>query len=209
MNSDPQLDQSQAPSEKTLAHHKVPSAPEEKTEAARTPAARIIYKKDDQSIEEPYGVPKKLQIITPGILRKHWHNIRRFLKHQIGLTTAEREGIFRLLRLAAYYPKVYPKASQIAENPGCSKRTFWRAIAKLKKMGLITVINRFLIREEAQISNLYVLRKLCLAISRYLHEHSVHFNQAWLKPFLSMPARRFWQAIKKWPWTIGPVATLY
>ena len=168
---------------------------------------RIIHKINGTSIDKPYGVPKARRILTPGLLNKQWDNIVRFLKHHVGLTTAEREAVLRLLRLAAYYPDVYPKASQIAELPGTSKRTFWRAIAKLKEMGLVTVVNRFICREEAQISNLYVLRKLSLAITRYLHEHSVHFGQAWLEPFLSMPARRFWQAIKKWPWTIGPAAT--
>lgn len=195
------------PDEKTLAHHKDPPLPSSKKVLARKPKNKIIHKINGTSIDKPYGVPKARRILTPGLLNKRWDDIVRFLKHHLGLTTAEREAILRLLRLAAYYPDVYPKASQIAEDPGCSTRTFWRAIAKLKEMGLITVINRFLIREEAQISNLYILRKLMVAIARYLHEHCVHFGQAWLEPFLSMPARRFWRAIKKWPWTLGPAAT--
>lgn len=207
MSTDPQNEQPRPPSETTLAHHKdLPPPPSEETLLSRY-GSKIVYKVNGQTVDKPYGVPKPRRIITPGLLRKHWHGVRRFLTHHLDLTTAEREAVFRLLRLAAYYPAVYPKARQIAENPGCSKRTFWRAIAKLKSHGLITVINRFLIREEAQISNLYILRKLLLAIARYLHEHSVRFGQAWLKPLLAMPARRFWRAIKKWPWALTPGAT--
>lgn len=207
MSAHTQPDQSPAPSQKTLAHHKVVPPFPSKDGAPRKFNPKIIYKLNGQSIDRPYGVPKKRRTITPGLLRKHWSAIRRFLTYQVGLTTAEREAILRLLRLQAYYPNVYPKAAQICQEPGCSTRTFWRAIAKLRQAGLITVVNRFLIREEAQISNLYILRKLVLAITRYLHEHGVRFSQAWLKPFLSMPARRFWRAIKKWPWTLGPAAT--
>jgi len=167
----------------------------------------IVYKCEGKSIKCPYGVPSSKRMITPGKLRKHHMAIYSFLKHDLGLPTAEREAVFRLLRLATYHAHVYPKADQVAEAPGCSTRSFWRAISRLKGMGLITVVNRFILREEAQISNLYILRRLLLAITRYLHEHSVRFKQSWLKPILSMSGPRFWSEIKKWPLGFAPVAT--
>ena len=207
MTTNPQNEPSQPPAETTMAHHKAfPSLSSEK-DAERQHTTQIIHKFNGESIDKPYGVPSSQRILTPGLLQKHFHSIRRFLEHDLGLSTAEREAVLRLLRLQAYYSNVYPKASQVAEQPGCSKRTFWRAIDKLKRQGLVAVINRFVIREEAQISNLYVLRKLMLAIIRYLHEHSVKFHQAWLQPFLSMPGAHFWRAIKKWPWALNPGAT--
>lgn len=193
--------------EKPLAHHKVPIHTEAATGARQGFSARIIYKIDGQNVEEPYGVPSPRRIISPGLLNAQWDQIRRFLTEHLFLTTAEREAIFRLLKMATRYSNVYPKASQIAELPGCSVRTFWRAVAKVKDAGLITVINRFLVREEAQISNLYVLTKLCLAIARYLQEHSVRNTLDAIQHFMEMPARRFWRAIKKWPWRLQPGAT--
>ncbi|GAI35243.1 unnamed protein product, partial [marine sediment metagenome] len=71
------------------------------------------------------------------------------------LTTAEREVTLRLLRFWAYYGNVYPKASTVAAEPGCSKATFWRTIALLERLGLMRRINRYVIRPHAQISNLY------------------------------------------------------
>lgn len=201
-----------------VAHHKNPPPlprntsdsvyiqPNKRANIARL-KKEIVYKCEGKSIRCPYGVPGHKRMITPGKLRTHHMAIYRFLKHDLGLPTAEREAVFRLLRLAAYHAHVYPKANQIAEAPGCSKRSFWRAIARLKGMGLITVVNRYLLREEAQISNLYILQRLVLAITRYLHEHSVVFKQGWLKPFLSMPSRRFWRGIKKWPLGFAPTAT--
>jgi len=194
-------------SESTMAHHTEPTSPVTKKKQPYNRKTRIIHKFNKRTIDKPYGVPPSKRILTPGLLRNHHSSIHSFLKYHLVLSTAQREVVFRLLRLAAYHAHVYPKARQIAQEPGCSQRTFWRTIAILKDQGLITVINRYVIREEAQISNLYVLRKLLLAIIRFLHEHSVKFRHAWLQPFLSMPGARFWRAIKKWPWTLGPPAT--
>lgn len=207
MPTDPQTEQSPLPLKPPLAHHKVfsPTTKKELPQGKFNP--KIVYKIGSENIDKPYGVPSNGRIITKSLLNKYHHDIVRFLKHELGLTTAEREGIIRLLRLSASYNYVYPKAEWIAEQLGCSKRTFWRAIAKLKEMGLITVINRFLVREEAQISNLYILRKLCIAIARFLRDRSARFYQNWLQPLLEMPIRTFWRALKKWPWTIGPAAT--
>ena len=98
----------------------------------------------------------------------------------------------RLLRLWAYYGQVYPKESQITEDPGCSKTTFWRTIRLLQDEGLVHVINRYVVRPHAQISNLYRLDRLILVIARYLAEHGTQFYQDWLRPYLSLPGATFW-----------------
>ena len=119
-----------------------------------------------------YGVPSGRRILTPGLFNKRFDQIRRYLV-SIGLTTADREAILRLLRLYCYYGRVYPKAAQIAQDPGCSKRSFWRAIAKLDSMGLIEVANRFY--QGRQISNCYRLDKLVVILARFLAEHGCQF----------------------------------
>ena len=131
---------------KGMAHHKAPPF-------------KIIYKnrKNKEQTGIPYGVPSSLKVLRPNTLSSHWNLVRLFFIEVLGLSTAEREAAFRLLRLYTYYQFVYPKASQICEEPGCSKRTFWRTVAILVESGFLQVVNRFVLREEAQISNLYVL----------------------------------------------------
>jgi hypothetical protein len=118
----------------------------------------------------------------------------------LGFTIAQREVILRLLRFYAYYDEVYPKESQITSNSGCSKATFWRTIGKLKEMGLLLVINRFIRGkgEKSQISNLYCLDKLVLLIVRYLAEHGLKFQEKWLQPFLKLSGKAFWQNVWSW-----------
>ena len=124
---------------------------------------------------KPYGVSSYYKVLTQGVLNKHFDQIVHCLRDVIGLPTSEREATLALLRFGAYYGDVYPKASQCCSEPGCSKATFWRAVKHLKDLGLIRTIPRFLIREHAQISNLYLLHKLLLVIPRYLAEHGVAF----------------------------------
>lgn len=184
----PKIDPSSG--QKSLAHHKVPlSSP-------------LIYRKRGTKRSSPllsrYGVPSSQRIISPGLLLKHFAAIVRFLGEHWGFSPPEREGLIRLLRLWCCYGVVYPKASQAAELPGCSKRTFWRMIAKAIKMDLIVVINRFIQREEAQISNLYRLDKLLIVLARYLAEHGVRFSDAWIQPFLRLIGSVFWGGIRRW-----------
>jgi len=111
----------------------------------------------------------------------------------LGLTAAEREIAFHLLRLYAYYGMVYPKASEFTEDAGCSKRSFWRAVAKLEEAGVLDRINRYL--HHRQISNCYRLDKLILCIIRYLAEHSVPFTDKFTQVILRLTASSFWQTI--------------
>jgi len=138
-----------------------------------------------------YGVSSSKQLLSRSLFIKKFDYIRRCLKQVLGLTTAQREVTLRLLRLYAFYGLVYPKESQITEDPGCSKATFWRTIQLLKELGLVVVINRYVLRPHAQISNLYRLDKLVVLLARYLSEHIAHVWPDWLSPFLAMPLREF------------------
>ena len=149
-----------------------------------------------------YGVPTRRKILTCELYNKRFDEIRHYLDRNIGLTLAERDGILRLLRIYAYYGRVYPKASQVADDfgnmvPGCSKRSFWRAIAKLREDGLVQVHNRYL--HGRQISNCYRLDKLILCLVRWLLEHGPRYLN-----LLSLPRElcnalqiaNFWRLIR-------------
>jgi hypothetical protein len=160
--------------------------------------SKIIYKLGKSKIRKPYGVSAEQRILPPSLLLKWFDKTRDFLEYSLNLTPVQREVTLRLLRLWAYYGEVYPKESQITELPGCSKATFWRTIKKLEEMQFLQRINRFILREKAQISNLYLLDKLILAIARFLHEKSVEFLQEWVKPFLMLPGSVFWRKLQGW-----------
>lgn len=142
-----------------------------------------------------YGVSSSQRVLSPQLLFKKFDLVRDCLESPLGLALGEREALLRLLRLWAYYGKVYPKASQICKEPGCSKATYWRAIRKLRDRGLVQVINRYICRPHAQISNLYLFNKLLIIIARYLAEHGTKFNEKWLKPLLVMTGSQFWPAM--------------
>jgi len=141
-----------------------------------------------------YGVPTTRRMITPGVLNKKHHLIVGYLG-EIGLTAAERQVTLELLRLFAYYGKVYPKANAFEELRGCSRRSFWRAIAKLEEVGFVDRINRYL--NHRQISNAYRLDKLVLCIIRYLTEHGLPFLDQFTRDILRDTAAGFWNIIKK------------
>ena len=148
-----------------------------------------------------YGVPMKRKILTCELYNKRFDEIRHYLDRNLGLTLAEREGILRMLRIYAYYGRVYPKASQIADDfgnmvPGCSKRSFWRAIAKLREGGLVQVHNRYL--HGRQISNCYRLDKLILCLVRWLLEHGTRYLNLLRLPrelFDALHMANFWRLI--------------
>lgn len=142
-----------------------------------------------------YGVLSSHRVLSPQLLFKKFYLVRDCLESPLGLALGEREALLRLLRLWAYYGKVYPKASQICEEPGCSKATYWRAIRKLRDRGLVQVINRYICRPHAQISNLYLFNKLLVIIARYLAEHGTRLSEKWLQPLLTMPGSQFWPNI--------------
>ena len=157
--------------------------------------SKIVHKINGKRTDSPYGLPLAMQAISPQALLKNFDKVRDFLKDTLGFTTAEREVALRLLRLYAYYGIIYPKAKQVTTLPGCSERTFWRVIKLLKDMNLVTVVNRYVRREWAQISNLYRLDKLVLAIAKYLAERGQHFDQQWLRPLVEMNGSDFWRSI--------------
>jgi len=128
-----------------------------------------IYYKKGIEIEKRYGVPSTYRILTMGNYHKHHSDINTMLRVVLGLENRERSAVFCLLRLFLYYGKVYPKAADVADQEYISKRTFWRAMEKLREMGVLEVINRYI--NHRQISNLYRLDKLVLMVARYIAEH--------------------------------------
>lgn len=155
---------------------------------------KVIYRNRYNKEYKPYGVSSSHRVLSPQLLFKKFYCIRDCLEHVIGLTPGQRETMLRLLRLWAYYGKVYPKQSQVSIEPGCSKATYWRTIHILEELGLVQVINRYIIRPRAQISNLYRFDKLLIILARYLAEHGVQFWEKWLKPYLTMPGFQFWSS---------------
>lgn len=145
--------------------------------------------------EKTYGVTSRYRFFSPELLRKKFDLICDCLAGPLRLSTAQRSAILELLTLQAYYPTVYPKASQIANQAGCSTRTAWRAIRRLEELGLVQRVPRFVLRPHAQISDLYLLKKLIILIARYLAEHGVAFWEKWLRPALTMPGQQFWSQI--------------
>jgi len=139
-----------------------------------------------------YAVPAPRRMLSPGLLLKKHHYIRAYLV-SLGLTPSEREIAFHLLRLYAYYGKVYPKACEFTDTGGCSKRSFWRAVAKLEDSGLIDRINRYL--HHLQISNCYRLDKLALCIVRYLTEHGYQPLDEFTRGIIIKTANSFWRTI--------------
>jgi len=183
------------------------SPPEQQPLAHRN--ASLYSPPDNKERREPgdsrdlysYGVPTSRKLLSVELYNKRFDEIRHYLEQNIGLTLAERDGILRMLRIYAYYGRVYPKASQIADDfgnmiPGCSKRSFWRAIAKLREDGLIQVRNRFL--HGRQISNCYRLDKLILCLVRWLLEHGSRYLNLLKLPgelFDALHIQNFWRLI--------------
>ena len=141
-----------------------------------------------------YGVPASRRMLSPSLLLKKHHYIRRYLG-DLGLTIAEKEAAFYLLRLYAYYGMVYPKAPNYTEDFYCSKRSFWRAVAKLEKAGVIDRLNRYL--HHLQISNCYRLDKLILCLMRYLTEHGCPYLDAFTRQLLRDTSNHFWTLIHR------------
>lgn len=136
-----------------------------------------------------------MKVLSPQTLWRRHDLIVHFLKVNLCLTTGQREAVLALLRYWTHYGVVFPKQSQVMDTPGCSKATFWRTIASLRSNGLITVVNRYVVREKAQISNLYLLDNLIKAIAKFLSEHGQKFAEKWLIPIFEMTWRDFWTAL--------------
>jgi len=166
--------------------------------AQRKPSQDTLNNKDTLNTTNllnslTYGVPAPKRMLTPSLLLKKHDYILSYLK-SIGLTTAERPAAFYLLRLFAYYGKVYPKAPNYSEDFYNSKRSFWRAVAKLSDSGLIDRTNRYL--HHLQISNSYRLDKLVLCIIRYLAEHGCPYFDHFTQDIIRQTDNSFWRAIR-------------
>lgn len=153
---------------------------------------RIVYYRYED-IGRSYGVSRSRRVLSPQRLLKKFDLVRDFIQFNLGLPRAERDAILGILRYWAYYGVVYVKQARISEDEYISKATYWRAIRRLRTLGMINVINRYIIRPHAQISNLYRLDKLVLLIARYLAEHGTSFMEKWLQPYLAMPGSLFWR----------------
>lgn len=153
---------------------------------------RIVYYRG-MRIDESYGVSPSRRVLSTGLLLKRFDQVRDCLQFTLGVPCRERDAVLGILRYWAYYGAVYIKQSQLSMDQNISKATFWRAIRRLRDRGLIRVINRFILRPHAQISNLYRLDRLMLIIARYLAEHGVKFLEKWLRPYLIMPGSQFWR----------------
>jgi len=172
----------------SMIHHKDPSL-----------RSYIIVSYTSICKDKRYGVSSAFRVLSPQLLFKKFDHVRDCLQYTLGFTVSQREVTLRLLRLWAYYGQVYPKEAQITGDPGCSKATYWRTIRILESRGLIDVINRFIMRPHAQISNLYRLDRLVLALARYIAEHGSLDGPEWLTPYLTMPAREFWSQLSRVP----------
>jgi len=172
----------------SMMHHKAPLPRREKT--------LVSY---NNLSGGPYGVSRTRRVLSPQLLLKKHNYVLSCLRDVLGMTAKQRSVTFELLRLWAYYGRVYPKEAHITEGSWSSKATFWRTIKLLEELGLIQVVNRYVVRPHAQISNLYRLDQLVLLLARYLAEHGVGFLEKWLTPILTMPGRVFWRAIFQSP----------
>lgn len=152
----------------------------------------IIYKNKGKRVSPRYGVSTSKTVLSPGLFIKRFDGIRDCLRFTLGLTAAEREVALRLLRYWVCYGNVYPKEATITALPGCSKATYWRTVRKLRALNLLLVVNRYIIRVNAQISNLYRFDRLVILLARYLAEHGALFREKWLEPYLQLPGRDFW-----------------
>lgn len=185
-------------SRSTNSVNPVPSSQLSLWPADRAPATKIYHNPRRQIItrsiysQVTYGVSQIQRGLSPSLLVKRFDQVRDCLGSVLGLSTAEREVVLRLLRLYAYYGAVYPKAKQIATERGCSVATFWRTIRRLRERGLVEVINRYVLRPAAQISNLYRLARLLAVLAKYLAEHGEMFTARWVQPYLRLTWPQLW-----------------
>lgn len=184
-NVNPCINTKLIPSSDSMIHHN--------DQTPRILKERIVYY---GGIGRRYGVSPSRRVLSPELLLKKYDYVRDCLKYVLGFTTAQREVTLRLLRYWSYYGQVYLKESQVTAEPGCSKATFWRTVRLLEELGLIWIINRYIIRPHAQISNLYRLDRLAVMLARYLAEHIAHVWDDWLLPWIRLTWPEFWSTLK-------------
>ena len=142
----------------------------------RQPILKIYHFKEKQRVGAPYGVSHTARIISPQALLKKHSQVRSFLSNYLSLTAKQKDIVLVLLRFWSYYGSVYLKEKQMSELAGCSKPTFWRTIAALRDMKLLGVVNRYLRRPQAQISNVYILDALVKCLAEYFARFGISLH---------------------------------
>lgn len=143
----------------------------------------------------PYGVPSPGAVLPRGVLFKRWRDSQTFFRSTLQLTQPQRAVVSELVRLWMIKGRVYPTAEQVAKAAGVSVRTFWRTIKRLEEMRMVQVVNRYVQREWAQISNLFRLERLIFALARFLAECGERNLGPMMARFLALPGREFWSKI--------------
>ena len=178
----------------------------------------IVLRYQDTVLPPTYGASIASRVLPVSLFRKKEVQIKQCLNVTVGLTKSQVEAAMRLLRLQAYYRFVYPSADQVCgrrkyefgmrfepfpgyvppkrHHWGTSRASFWRAIKVLKDIGLIEVVNRYVLRPHAQISNLYRLDRLIMLLAKYLAERGEHGYPPELRPLLSLPWPDFWPTLR-------------
>lgn len=173
------MDSQKAKVLETMAHHKVSS----------TYNDLIIYIK--KGGREPYAVPLASKVLSKADYCRHFNDIRELLKGPLGLSNFERDVAFQLIRFGVYYGRVYPKASTLADQCQVSKRTVWRAIAKLRGLGVIKSYPVFI--NGYQTSSWYRLDKLFLMMAQFIAERGRELNRQAIAILRSF--NNFWHQI--------------
>lgn len=158
---------------------------------------RLRGSKTRTSSRIPYGVPCPSTVLPRGILFKRWRETLAFSRTALFLPEGEVGVVLELIRLWAIKGRVYATAKQIAEAAHVSKNTVWRTINHLEDLKMVQVVNRYVQREWAQISNLFLLERLIIALARFLAEHGERNLGPMMARFLALPGREFWSRIWK------------
>ena len=134
-------------------------------------------------------------MLPRGVIFKRWLDVQAFMRVTLQLSKPERAVVSELVRLWMIKGAVYPTAKQVAETALVSKRTFWRTVKRLEALKMVQVVNRYVQREWAQISNLFRLERLIFALARFLAECGERHLGPMMKRFLELPGREFWSKI--------------
>ena len=143
----------------------------------------------------PYGVPCPTAVLPPKVLFQRWRDVQAFYHSTLQLPEEEVRVVSELVRLWTIRGRVYPTAAQVAETAHVSIRTFWRTVKRLEEMKMVQVVNRYVQREWAQISNLFRLERLIFALARFLAEKGERNLGPMMARFLALPGREFWSKI--------------
>jgi len=156
---------------------------------------RLRMSKTYTSLRKPYGVPSPGCVLPRGVIYQRWRDLQAFLRVTLMLTKPERAVVSQMVTIWMIKGEVYPTAKQVAEATKVSVRTFWRTIKRLEAMKMIEVWDRYVQREQAQISDLFRLERLIFALARFLAECGERQLGPMIARFLALPGREFWSKI--------------